>query len=80
MLSLEPAAGAAQAQVWLCGGAQLYEQYLPGCAELFLSIVDRDVEGDAFFPAFEHLFDLEGTVHEGAGFRVLHYERNSVPA
>jgi dihydrofolate reductase len=73
-------AGDAGARVWLCGGAQLYAQHLPACAELYLTVVDREVEGDAFFPAFEHLFDLEGTVHEGAGFRVLHYKRNSVPA
>ncbi len=66
-----------RAQVWLCGGAQLYRQYLPDCAELLLSVVERDVQGDAFFPPFEHLFDLQGTVHEGAEFRVLRYRRNA---
>ena len=71
-------AGPAGEQVWLCGGAQLYQQYLPDCSELFLTVVDREVEGDAFFPPFEHLFDLDATVLEAGEFRVLHYQRNAV--
>jgi dihydrofolate reductase len=63
---------------WLCGGAQLYEQFLPRCSDLYLSVIDREVEGDAFFPAFEHLFDLAGVVAEFADFRVFHYVRNEV--
>jgi dihydrofolate reductase len=61
---------------WLCGGAQLYGQFLGQCSELFLSVIDRDVEGDTFFPRFEHLFDLAGVAAEFAEFRVLHYTRN----
>lgn len=61
--------------LWLCGGAQLYAQFLPECEELFLTVIDREVEGDAVFPAFEHLFEQDGVVHEGEGFRVLHYRR-----
>jgi dihydrofolate reductase len=71
-------AGQLREPAWLCGGAQVYEELLPDCAELFLSVVDREVEGDAFFPRFEHLFDLDTTVHEAAEFRVLHYRRNAV--
>src|SRR5205809_5344448 len=39
--------------VFICGGAQVYEQVLPRCSELYLTLVKRVVEGDAFFPAFE---------------------------
>lgn len=63
-------------RAWLCGGAQVFAQFLPDCSELFLSIIDREVEGDAFFPAFEHLFDLAGVAAEFPQFRVLHYVRN----
>jgi dihydrofolate reductase len=63
-------------QAWLCGGVTVYEQFLPLCSDLYLSVIDRDVEGDAFFPAFEHLFELEEVAAEFPEFRVLHYVRN----
>ena len=37
-------------QVFICGGAQIYEQTLPLCSELFLTLVKREVAGDALFP------------------------------
>jgi dihydrofolate reductase len=63
---------------WLCGGAQVYQQFLGQCTELFLSVVNREVEGDTRFPQFEHLFDLAGVVAEFSEFRVLRYVRNEV--
>ena len=32
------------------GGAQIYEQALPQCTDLLLTLVQREVEGDVFFP------------------------------
>lgn len=63
-------------RAWLCGGARMYEQFLGRCSELFLSVIDREVEGDAFFPPFEHLFELAGVEAEFPEFRVLRYVRN----
>jgi dihydrofolate reductase len=63
-------------RAWLCGGAQVYEQFLGRCSDLYLSVVRRTVEGDAVFPPFEHLFDLAEVVAVHADFRVLHYVRN----
>lgn len=65
-------------RAWLCGGAQVYERFLGECSELYLSVIDREVEGDTFFPRFEHLFDLDGVVAEFSEFRVVHYVRNRV--
>jgi dihydrofolate reductase len=62
-------------EAWLCGGVQVYEQFLGLCSDLYLSVIDREVDGDAFFPAFEHLFSCAGVVHEFPDFRVLHYVR-----
>ncbi len=45
-------------QIFICGGAQIYEQSLPLCSDLYLTLVKRVVEGDAFFPAFENQFEL----------------------
>src|SRR5262245_45142445 len=43
-------------EVFVCGGAQIYAQALPRCSDLYLTLVKRRVEGDAFFPAFEDRF------------------------
>jgi dihydrofolate reductase len=63
---------------WLCGGAHVYAQFLRRCSELYLSVIDREVEGDARFPPFEHLFDFVDVAVASPEFRVLHYVRNQV--
>jgi len=60
--------------IWICGGAQLYTQALPFCSDLYLSIIDKTVQGDAFFPAFESQFTLCGELFRSEGFHVLHYK------
>lgn len=65
-------------QVFICGGAQIYEQTLPHCSELFLTLVKRDVVGDAFFPKFEDLFELVEEICDTPEFKILRY-RNRNP-
>jgi dihydrofolate reductase len=62
-------------EIFICGGAQIYVEALPLCSELYLTLVKREVEGDAFFPAFEDLFELKETVTENDDFRILHFQR-----
>jgi dihydrofolate reductase len=63
----------AERKVFICGGAQVYEQALPLCSDLFLTLVKRHVEGDAFFPPFEDLFRLVEGIRDTPEFRILHY-------
>lgn len=35
------------------GGEQIYTQALPYCEKLYITEVDADVEGDAYFPQFD---------------------------
>jgi len=65
--------------VFICGGAQIYEQALPCCSDLFLTRVKRQVAGDAFFPPFEDRFELVAELHDCPEFSILHY-RNAHPA
>jgi dihydrofolate reductase len=37
--------------------------------------VKREVEGDAFFPAFEDQFDAAETVSDTPEFKIVHYRR-----
>jgi dihydrofolate reductase len=62
---------------FICGGAQIYENYLPNCSELYLTLVKRVVEGDAFFPRFEDLFSISEQIVDGPEFSISHYRRNA---
>lgn len=65
--------------VFICGGAQIYAQALPLCSDLFLTLVNREVQGDAFFPAFEDRFDLIEELRDTPEFKILHYRNRDHP-
>ena len=74
--TLDQAAPAGETrEVFICGGAQIYEQALPFCSDLYLTVVKRVVEGDTFFPPFEDQFELKEELADGAEFQILHYTR-----
>jgi dihydrofolate reductase len=60
-------------EVFICGGAAVYAQALPYCSDLYLTLIKRAVDGDAFFPPFEDRFDLVEVVATKPGFDILHY-------
>jgi len=63
-------------EVFICGGAQIYRQALPLCSDLYLTLVNRHVDGDAVFPPFEDQFNLSETISECPDFKILHYRRH----
>lgn len=67
-----------ECDIFICGGAQIYEQALPRCSDLYLTLVKRVVEGDAFFPAFEDRFKLHAEIMDHADFKILHYRNKSL--
>ena len=75
---LEPELGGRE--IFICGGAQVYAEALPRCSDLYLTLVKREVEGDAFFPPFEEEFTLSGTILDTAEFSILHYRREAALA
>jgi dihydrofolate reductase len=62
-------------ELFLIGGAQLYAELLPRCSELFLTLVRREVAGDAFFPPFENAFGLEEVIFDSAEMEIRRYGR-----
>ena len=65
--------------IFICGGAQIYEQSLPRCSDLYLTLVKRKIEnGDAFFPPFENKFELVKEIHDTPEFKILHYRHKSL--
>ena len=62
-------------RVFICGGAEVYEQALPQCAELLLTLVQREVAGDTFFPRFEDQFELAEEIRDTPEFKITRYRR-----
>lgn len=65
-------------EIFICGGAQVYEQALPLCSDLYLTLVKRVVEGDAFFPRFEDRFELAEEILDCAEFKIARYRNRSI--
>jgi dihydrofolate reductase len=57
---------AAAETVFVAGGGDVYRQTIDRAERLYLTLIDRDVEGDTFFPAFDR-----------ADFRVVEREDHS---
>ena len=74
--SLNP--GVAGREVFICGGAQVYQQTLPFCSDLYLTVVKRVVEGDRFFPTFEDRFELAEEILDGPEFKILRYRNREI--
>jgi dihydrofolate reductase len=64
--------------IFICGGAQIYEEALPRCSDLYLTLVKRDVEGDTFFPTFENKFKLVEEIRDTPEFKIAHYQHRSL--
>ena len=64
---------APERKIFVAGGAEIYRQLLPYCSELFLTTIDAEPAGDAFFPEFETFFDAGVEVLSGENFRIRKY-------
>ena len=62
-------------ELFVIGGAQLYEILLPHCAEVWLTLVKREVDGDVFLPPFEEDFTFAEVVFEAPEMEVRRYVR-----
>jgi dihydrofolate reductase len=62
-------------ELFICGGAQVYQAALPFCTDLFLTLVKRKVEGDTFFPPFEDKFELTEELLDNPDFKIVRYRQ-----
>ena len=60
-------------EIWLFGGAQIYQQGLPRCSDLYLTTIQKEVKGDAYFPNFEPPFQLKKVIRQEPEFIIQHY-------
>ena len=68
---------APERKIFVAGGAEIYRQLLPLCSELFLTTIDAEPVGDAFFPPFEEDFDAGTVLLRGKNFVVRRFLRRS---
>jgi dihydrofolate reductase len=61
---------------FICGGGEMYKEFLPRCTDLFLTIINRAVNGNRYFPVFENEFTHVETLHQGDKFTIEHYVNN----
>ena len=66
-------------EIFAIGGQQVYECALPFATNLYLTLVDDEKEGDAFFPSYEDQFLTEvlreAHVNAGLSYVWLNLER-----
>ena len=65
--------------IFIIGGAQIYEQALPFANHMFVTHVDRDIKGDVFFPEYNEkhwkIISAESRQAEnGLPYRFVDYE------
>ena len=65
--------------IFIIGGAQIYEQALPFANHMFVTHVDREIHGDVFFPEYNEkqwkIISIESRQTEsGLPYRFVHYE------
>ena len=65
-------------EYYIIGGAQIFAKALPLCSDLYLTTVHREVEGDVFFPPFEHIFEPREVIQENPDFTIRRYENPSL--
>jgi dihydrofolate reductase len=62
-------------EIFVIGGAKIYELLLPLCDTLLVTHVHRRVEGDTFFPVFEDKFEPSELLIERSEFTIREYQR-----
>ncbi|MBE7496594.1 MAG: dihydrofolate reductase [Verrucomicrobiaceae bacterium] len=70
-----PAVCPADAMVFVIGGAQVFADLLPACDGLYLTLIDKEFEGDVFLPSFDNSFILKEIIERNGDLEFRYYER-----
>ena len=68
-------------KIFIIGGQQIYQQSLSLCNKMYLTLVQADYTGDAYFPAYDlkdwRLINSESGEHKGLGYQFFDWERRA---
>ena len=66
-------------EVFVIGGGEIYKQALPLADKLYLTYIDKEIEGDVFFPDYSEfkkvVYESDWQEHEGFKYKFLELER-----
>jgi dihydrofolate reductase len=62
-------------EIMIIGGSTIYEQTIGLCDRMYLTILDQDYEGDAFFPEFNEEDWKIVETEQRDGFKFVTYDR-----
>lgn len=72
---------AGEQNIYIAGGARLYEEALPIVDKMYITEIDLEVQGDTYFPMFdETLFEkqIDAEVDGEVSYKLLTYTRTGV--
>lgn len=74
-LAYDFASNAGMHEIFVFGGAEIYKQLLPDAQRMYLTEIDRDFNGDTFFPEFDKSKwqQIKNDQHDGFAFNT--YDR-----
>jgi dihydrofolate reductase len=71
-----------EGEIFVIGGAEIYSHALPFADRLYVTLIDRDFEGDAFFPEWDSARFVESsredhpaTAERGFGFSFVVFDK-----
>lgn len=66
-------------EIFIIGGGEIYKQAMPMVDKLYLTYVDKEIEGDVFFPDYSEFrkitFESDWQEHEGIKYKFLELEK-----
>jgi len=62
-------------QIFVIGGAQVYDFFLPMLTDIIITHVKGDFEGDTVFPEYEHIFPHSELISEQEDFTIRRHYR-----
>jgi dihydrofolate reductase len=68
-----------QEEVYVIGGAEIYQQLIDRCDELLITQLNTEYAGDVYFPEYESRFSLAEKIRETPDYRIFRYVRRSAP-
>lgn len=65
-------------EIFIIGGGQIYQEAIGLTNKLYLTYIDKEIEGDVFFPdypQFKKISESDWQEHEGLRYKFLELER-----
>ncbi len=66
-------------EIFVIGGGEIYKQALPLATKLYLTYIDKEIEGDVFFPDYSEfkkvVYESDWQEHEEFKYKFLELER-----